>query len=45
MDTVATPTPTAGPLSNAQIGMTWDHSEPFPPDPNAPLPRPDRVGP
>jgi hypothetical protein len=25
--------------------MTWDHSEPFPPDPNAPPPRPDRMGP
>ena len=36
MDTVVTPTRTAGPRSNAQIRKTWDHSQPFPPDPNAP---------
>ena len=42
MDTLTTPTPTAGPHTNAS---TWDHSEPFPPDPNAPPPRPDRVTP
>jgi hypothetical protein len=25
------------------VPMLWHHSEPFPPDPNAPLPRPQRA--